>query len=636
MKKKLSLIFSILGAFSVSAQEYLLDKIEVTSPWEKDMQIQIPEEEIHQKLALDLKDLVQDQAGIDFQGGPRASGEQLLIRGLDDKRILILQDGARQNFRTQHSNAQLFDPDLIKSIEINKGPQACYANGASGGALRLTTKSAFDLVRNEHSYFFSPKYSYQSANDQNAWSAMSALKKDKLGILFSYGQRHAHDLEQADGNRLQSSAYEDHTYFLRGDYQNLKISYENYLQEALRPLNPQLDQYWEEALGQTELEKHNLALSYRYELFKNKGEASLYRNQTEEREERLSDKRKDQRKITTTGLRTQNSIPWRKHTIDYGLEIYEDQAKGSRDGNNLSSFPNGSAFYSSLYLAPQIELSRYWQIQPGLSFQSFNIKDYEDEKLLKSLGINFTPLNSLKLGLRYSEGLNAPRIQNLYVSGLHHTDPMGWFPDNYFVPNPDLKAEEIKNYELQMSYEPPQSVEGVYGKLNSNVYLTDFSNMIYQEIDLDAGTTQFTNLPKTQLIGHESTINFFNSYFDTQLSFAAVRGKNKQTRTNLAQMPMDKWSWKFSLSPWGERILLTYALDIYLKQDRFDEAEYEDNSYYHTPGYSLHSIYLAVKKHRHWELNLKVQNLGNKDYAAHGSAIKAAGRNIALGLRLFF
>ena len=113
MKKKLSLIFSILGAFSVSAQEYLLDKIEVTSPWEKDMQIQIPEEEIHQKLALDLKDLVQDQAGIDFQGGPRASGEQLLIRGLDDKRILILQDGARQNFRTQHSNAQLFDPDLI-------------------------------------------------------------------------------------------------------------------------------------------------------------------------------------------------------------------------------------------------------------------------------------------------------------------------------------------------------------------------------------------------------------------------------------------------------------------------------------------------------------------------------------------
>ena len=72
---------------------------------------------------------------VQFIGGPRRTGETPSFRGFDGADIVILFDGARQNFGSAHDGRFFIDPSFLKSVEVLRGPaSSLYGSGATGGA----------------------------------------------------------------------------------------------------------------------------------------------------------------------------------------------------------------------------------------------------------------------------------------------------------------------------------------------------------------------------------------------------------------------------------------------------------------------------------------------------------------------
>ncbi|NCC30317.1 MAG: TonB-dependent receptor, partial [Gammaproteobacteria bacterium] len=99
----------------------------------------IGREQIEAEQPSRLGDLLLDLPNVDIGGGPRGVGQQVVIRGLGDERILFLLDGARQNFDRAHNARVFIDPDLLKQVEVLRGPaSALWGSGALGGVVALT------------------------------------------------------------------------------------------------------------------------------------------------------------------------------------------------------------------------------------------------------------------------------------------------------------------------------------------------------------------------------------------------------------------------------------------------------------------------------------------------------------------
>src|SRR5688572_8809672 len=93
-------------------------------------------------------DLLRDLPGVEISGGPRPGGIQPNIRGLEGERVQIRIDGARQDFQNEHKGRVFLDPDMLKRVEVVRGPQSTlYGSGAIAGLLSFTTKDAADFLQ---------------------------------------------------------------------------------------------------------------------------------------------------------------------------------------------------------------------------------------------------------------------------------------------------------------------------------------------------------------------------------------------------------------------------------------------------------------------------------------------------------
>ncbi len=74
--------------------------------------------------------------GITLAGGGRTNGQDVSMRGYDNRGVLTLVDGVRQGIGAGHSSSIFLDPSLIKQAEIVRGPLALlYGGGALGGVV---------------------------------------------------------------------------------------------------------------------------------------------------------------------------------------------------------------------------------------------------------------------------------------------------------------------------------------------------------------------------------------------------------------------------------------------------------------------------------------------------------------------
>ncbi|MEL7488645.1 MAG: TonB-dependent receptor plug domain-containing protein, partial [Pseudomonadota bacterium] len=117
--------------------------------------------------ASSLADVFQAIPGAQFDSGPRRTGDAPTVRGLTGNGVLIFLDGARQSFVSGHDGRFFVDPELVKSVEVVRGPtSALYGSGALGGVIATRTITADDILDADETFGVRFNSGYQSVNDE--------------------------------------------------------------------------------------------------------------------------------------------------------------------------------------------------------------------------------------------------------------------------------------------------------------------------------------------------------------------------------------------------------------------------------------------------------------------------------------
>lgn len=168
----------------------------------------IDTKDIDRRQSSTIFDLVKDAPGVSVDGGPRATGMKFNIRGFrDNDDVLFKIDGGVKGFEKYRFGSGVFiEPELIKSITIERGPSVLTGAGAIGGAVIATTKSAADLLQPGQRVGALAKAGYNDNNRERlTMLAVYGRPTDGSDLLVSWVRRVSDDFKLADGSRLPAT-----------------------------------------------------------------------------------------------------------------------------------------------------------------------------------------------------------------------------------------------------------------------------------------------------------------------------------------------------------------------------------------------------------------------------------------------
>lgn len=175
--------------------------------------------DIERTQANNIAELVDQLPGVSSSGSPRPGGQTLNIWGMGDMEdVKVTLDDAPKGFEKYRQGSIFIEPELIKRIDVDKGPHKIMdGNGGFGGTIKITTKEAEDLLQEGQNFGAMLKYSYHTNDRQNIYS--SALYGKTLngiadGLLY-VSKREGDDLRRPDGTRFGFSQSDLLSYLLK-------------------------------------------------------------------------------------------------------------------------------------------------------------------------------------------------------------------------------------------------------------------------------------------------------------------------------------------------------------------------------------------------------------------------------------
>ena len=611
--------------------------------------------EIDQRQPQNLGDLLEDLPNVAVGGGPRGIGQAVTIRGLSDDRILFLLDGARQNFAGAHNARVFVEPDLLRRIEVIRGPaSALWGSGAIGGVIALETVDASDLLGPGQNLGARARAGYQGVNGQ--WMGGAAVYgriNDQLDLLVDLTYREAGDTRLGDGEDLENSGFDRTSGLAKGTWSVdgvnwFSASYLGFSEDGEVPSNAQTEAAPENLVDRT-TRQDNLNFRYWHDDADTpyfNPSLLLYRNLTRIDEERKQDGRSDETELTTIGLDLRNTMRLGlgsniDQIISYGLEYYEDSANAERDGAPRSSAPDGSQQVMSAYLQDEILVGERLSLIPGIRFDDYSSKldqgsseTNEDSAWSAKIGANLRVTDWLSLQASYNEAFRAPSPAELFVSGVHFTCGRGC--QNLFVPNPDLKPEKAHNKEIGLRLSQQDLLaDGDRAGFRAAFFRNDVRDFIDREVIFTfrpvpgnpgpGGVTTQENVTDARLEGFEVEAIYDAPRWFAGLAYAQTRGDNETTDEPLASVQPDEWIARLGLRFPTQGLEIGARGRFIAAQDRVPEGIEPSDSY------NLYDIWLTwrpTERLAGLSLDLGVDNLLDEDYTPYLSVLQGPGRNI--------
>lgn len=175
-------------------------------------------EAIARRQAGTLFDLVRDVAGVSVDGGPRASGMKFNLRGFSDNEdVLFKIDGAVKGFEKYRFGSGVFiEPELLKAVEIERGPSLKSGSGALGGTVSATTRSAADYLRPGERFGAQAKLGYNAnSHERLRMTTVYGRPNGYLDLVVSVALRDSQDIRLPDGRALELTATHSESRFAK-------------------------------------------------------------------------------------------------------------------------------------------------------------------------------------------------------------------------------------------------------------------------------------------------------------------------------------------------------------------------------------------------------------------------------------
>jgi len=436
-----------------------------------------------------LQEVFQAVPGAQFDSGPRRTGDAPAIRGLTGDGVLIFLDGARQSFVSGHDGRFFVDPELVKSVEVVRGPtSALYGSGALGGVIATRTITAEDVLAEGERFGYRITSGFQSVNNEfriggtGVWQSENGL----IDIVGHLTYRESDSIElgndfllPADDEILSSLLK---TTIRPTDDLELYASWVRYGADSTDPQNPQ----GVNLAGPTNELVFRDATNNTFQagLNWNPAESDLinlnfvgYYSDNSVEEDEVENPRTTDRIVETFGFTLDNrsSFSFRDAaslTFTYGGEYYQDQQRGidtdTADGTR-GGVPDATTEFVGVFVQADLALTNLGPIPgelniiPGVRWDSFDSSEpggtfeIDENQVSPKIGVSYKPVPEFLIFGNYAEGFRAPSFNEAFADGVHFTvpdlsappGPFGpTFVSNLFIPNVDLVPEESSTWEV--------------------------------------------------------------------------------------------------------------------------------------------------------------------------------------------
>lgn len=604
-------------------------------------------EEIERRVPRSVNDILGDVPGVEMTGGPRRNALDVNIRGFEGQRVVTTVDGARQNFDAGHKGRFFIDPDLLKQVEVLKGPASTlYGSGALGGVVALRTKDASDFLEAGEVGAVRGKYGYSSVRREPFYSVTGASRPEPgIDILGSFAYRNSGSMRQGGDRELADSREQLHSGLLKMGFDhgnghklfgsfNMANEHGNVPSNASSTFNGvdihRMDRHTERTTG---------TFGYSFESPDSPLVAptvTVYRNQIYSRENRLnSTTRLDETNLATTGFDLRNTsklgeLGLGEHTLTYGTEYYADSQQGIRNGAARPGYPGANNFVTGLYVQDEIVLGAF-SIIPGARFDNYKMHsdastiENDESRLSPRLGAVWRTTPWLNLFASYAEAFRAPSLTEMYISGTHN-------PPNNFINNPNLKPETVQTYEggARLKFNDVLSERDSL-RFRTSAFYTKAKDYIDLFI-LSATEAQYQNISKAKLDGFEAETLYDTPHAFGSLGFAKVTGENRSTSTarSLNSLQGDKFTATAGrkLPEWD--LLVGARSQVVLEQNNTDPTMFDNVQ--RTGGYAVHGIFASwqpsSERLRGLRLDGGIDNIADKAYRRHQSTLYQEGRDV--------
>ena len=481
--------------------------------------------------------------GLALSGVGRSNGQDITLRGYDNRGVLVLVDGVRQGNNSGHLNGTFLDPALIKRVEVVRGPGALlYGSGALGGVIAYQTVEAADLLLPGKSSGYRLFASGGSQDSSLGIGASAYAKSDTVDGLLSFSTRQRGDLrlgaDQRAANREVIGDLLAKGSWQIDDAQSLRASLRYYDNAAREPKNPQeISASANNVMTERDTRQRDAQLEYRLRpgeqtwldvsLRPYYSDVSITASPEGERYESRTQR--------TIGLRLENrsrllSDSSAAHLLTYGGETYRQSQK---PGGNASSYPQADIRFASGWLQDEITLRDLpVSLVAGARYDSYRAHndqygDINADKWSSRAALTVTPTDWLMLFASYAQAFRAPTIGEMYNDAIHFR--AGPFT-NYWRPNPNLRPESNATQEAGFGLRFDDLVsEGDTLQFKSSYFGTRAKDYI----DTDVNPLQFystsINVSDVKLWGWDMSLDYQSDAFSWQSAYNRTRGKNSRT-----------------------------------------------------------------------------------------------------------
>jgi hemoglobin/transferrin/lactoferrin receptor protein len=659
--------------------------------------------EIEFQGASNLGEVFRDLPGVALEGGPRANAEFVNVRGLSGPRVLLIVDGARQNFLGGHRSSLLVDPEMLKQVELLRGPaSALWGSDAVGGVVVLSTKDAQDFLRPGERLAGRLRVSAESNNGEQLGSGILAGRLGDLDAVFSLSERSAGDYRDGAGERIAHTALDASARLAKlswlpaGSPHALGLIRQAFVQDSVSPSNPAT-----EVTDTNPLIDRTNDTTYwigRYAFLDEGGEGWLraaninaYRDELRIREDRVGEPRNDRTFFQTDGASAALTVPAAlgvagaaaaETLFTFGLDGFRDQSRATRDGAPRPQFPDAERALIGGFVQAEIPVGAL-AVVPGLRHDRYRARSRQDDSAevresatSGKLGLVYTLREGVKLRASVNEAFRAPGLSEIYAAGQH-------FLGNDFVPNPNLRPEKARNWELGFSLDLPGWAEGHEALLSGSVYRNRVRDFIELFVEVESefpavrclsptppvgcvnrnddgtlnpasvpvfvgGITSSRNLDSATLEGVELEAAYALGPLRLGASFSQVQGRDDASGQPLFNIAADRVRTTLAFEPHGGGLRGTLGHTRVFAQNevpRFvDDNGEEQDSVPKTPAYSRWDLSLSYAPFGEGRafgvvaprLSLGVDNLGNERYRDHLNVLQSPGRNVRGGLSFGF
>ncbi|GHE83976.1 TonB-dependent hemoglobin/transferrin/lactoferrin family receptor [Thalassotalea profundi] len=529
----------------------------------------INSETIDRLLVHDMASLFRYEAGINvINSGSRFGDSNIAIRGISGNRVTTEIDGipvADQFSVGSYSNSgrNTIDPDLIKQVEILRGPaSSTYGSDAIGGVVAFVTKKPVDLLsQTDSEVYLDIKTSFHSIDESQSVSLNTAYAFGQSSVLFSGSLRKGHELDKKLSGTLAKDRQDNKTesflakyYYDISDTQEINISYDyfNRITESDTQSVLGLERFSSTTslLGDDETKRTNLSINYNFisELpWVEGGNIRLYDQKTQTTqltEEGRVSRGKDflyhrdffyDQDIQGLRFNLYTGVESKalSQLIGYGVELSQNKTTESRDGlqtdittgistNNILSeifpvrdFPISEVKEIGIYLNDEITFTDFpITFIPAIRYDKYKLTPKPDDIYLEdnpaTTVVNITEDRiSPKLSVLYQLSEES-KVYIQYVKGFRAPP----FEDANIgldipmmkmrsIPNPDLKSETSDGYEIGFSYQNEQH------QFDFVAFYNDYKDFIQTKVNLGFDPAvgriifQSQNIDNTQIFGAE-------------------------------------------------------------------------------------------------------------------------------------